>query len=174
MLDTLPDTLIPSQGVEEEIDRLPFPLLEVGGTAHCPDTHDTIRQGNHPHPAVLEPINADVARILAGTAPGSAEVAEYSGALVLVVLTAQPLFGGQKRIATRRIHYVLSRDTVTLAILRTDFNIATTRIDLLDRNHLVAFPRIRSGCTRVVEQHLVEVPGATPGTHAADCFQWRV
>src|ERR1700678_356663 len=82
---------------------------------------------------------------------------EYCGALVLVVLTAQALPGRQKRIAARCIHYILSRDTVTLAVCHADFNNGATRIDLLDRNHFVTFPRIRARRTRVVEQHLVKV-----------------
>ncbi len=53
---------------------------------------------------------------------------------------------------------------------------AAPRIDLLDRNHLVTFTRIRAGRLSVIEQHLIEVlaphligVGRTVSDRALEC-----
>src|SRR5271170_3059147 len=106
MLNPLPHALILVQSLFQKINRLSRSLLQVGGTTHCPNTHDPFRQRNHPYPTILEAIDADIAGVLPRTALGSSIVTKYRSALVLDVLTSQMLLGRQKRIASGRIYYV--------------------------------------------------------------------
>ena len=47
----------------QKIDRAAFALLEVVGPADRAHAHHPIGQRNHPHPAMLEAVDADVARV---------------------------------------------------------------------------------------------------------------
>src|SRR5580698_5055856 len=89
MLDSPSEVVVLLQSLQEEVDGLSLPLLQIGRAAHGSDAHDTIRQWNHPHPTVLEAIDADIAGIFAGTALGTAKVAKNCSALVLAVFTTQ-------------------------------------------------------------------------------------
>src|ERR1700691_1363980 len=117
MLDSPSEVVVLLQSLQEEVDGLSLPLLQIGRTTHGSDAHDTIRQWNHPHPTVVEAIDADIAGVFAGAVLDIAKVTKDCSALVLIVFTTQALFGRQERIASRCIHYILSRDPVTSAIL---------------------------------------------------------
>src|SRR5438477_278745 len=60
----LPSATPPSTHTLSLHDALPI-LLQVVRPAHRAYAHHAVRQRDHPHPAVLEAVHADVARILA-------------------------------------------------------------------------------------------------------------
>jgi hypothetical protein len=94
------------QRVEQKFPRAAFALLEVIRPAHGADAHYAVGQRNHPHPAMLEAVDADVARVLARAPRGAAEVGKDGRALMLVVLAAQFPFRGKERIAAAGVNHV--------------------------------------------------------------------
>ena len=85
---------------------------------------------------MVEAINTDIAGVFAGAVLGAPKVSEDCSALMLMVFTTQALFRRQKRIPSRCVHYILSRDPVALTIFGANFNVAAARVHLLDGNHL--------------------------------------
>src|SRR5262249_49884773 len=65
VLEAPPECRIALQRRAQELDRATATLLEVIRTADRADAHHACRQRNHPHPAMLEAIDADVARVIA-------------------------------------------------------------------------------------------------------------
>src|SRR5271167_3242663 len=98
MCDSPPEVFVLLQSLQKEVEGLPLPLLQISRSTHGSDAHDTIRQWNHPHPTVVEAIDADIAGVFAGTVLGIAKVAKNCCALVLAIFPTQAFFGRQKRI----------------------------------------------------------------------------
>src|SRR5579863_3165799 len=126
---------------EEKLQRAAFALLEVIRPAHRSDAHDAPWQRNHPHPAVLEAVDADIARIRPGARLGAAEVAEDRRTLMLPVLATQFVFGGEKSVSATGVDDVARLDLVIRATLGTHPQPAGARCALLDRHDLVALTR---------------------------------
>src|SRR5208282_5803620 len=88
-LHTLPQSRALLQRVEQIFHRATLALLEVLRPADRSNAHHALGQRNHPHPAMLEAIDADVAGILAQARRGAAKVPENGGALMLTILAPQ-------------------------------------------------------------------------------------
>src|SRR4029077_6628241 len=134
-----------------------FALLEVIRPAHRADAHDALWQRNHPHPAVLEAVEADIARIRPGARLGAAEVAEDRRTLMLPVLAAQFVFGGEKGVAAAGVDHVARLDPVIRSTLGAHPQAAGARCALLELHDLVALTRAGAAFARMIEQHLVEI-----------------
>src|SRR5262249_7493105 len=106
VLEAPPEERTALQGLDEELARAPGALLEVVRAAHCADAHRPGGRCNHPHPAVIEAVDADVAGVGARARLGAPEVSEDRRALMLRVLAPQVLLGGEEGIATARVDYV--------------------------------------------------------------------
>src|SRR6185295_1437640 len=72
--------------LQQKLRRTVLALLEVFGAAYRAHAHTAVLEGNHPEPAVLEPVHADIARVFSFAPVHLEEVAEYRGAGVMRVL----------------------------------------------------------------------------------------
>src|SRR6185437_8704505 len=61
MLESLPECRTVLQRLQQKLDGAAAALLEVVGAADGPDAHDPVGQRDHPHPAMIEVVDADVA-----------------------------------------------------------------------------------------------------------------
>ena len=95
----LPQAGVLLQRRQQEVERFALALLQVIRAADCADTHHAVGQRNHPHPAVLEAVDADIASVLARPRCRTPKVPEYRRALMLKVLAAQFLL--EERNASR-------------------------------------------------------------------------
>src|SRR5262249_49667630 len=131
VLESPPHCRIALQRRVQELHGASAALLEVIGATDCANTHDAIRQRDHPHPALLEAVDADVARVLARAWLGAAKVAENRRALVLGATTPQPATSGKESVAAARVHEVAGLDAVTLARVGAHFDQGIPRAELL-------------------------------------------
>src|SRR6185312_1178535 len=93
------------------------PLLEVIGPAHRAHAHAVVGQRDHPHPAVLEAVDADVARVFATAARGMAESAEQRRALVLAIPALELVLRREEGIAAAGVDQVTRLDRVLRAVV---------------------------------------------------------
>ena len=85
--------------LEQVLGDAALALLEVGRPADRADAHGAVLERDHPEPAVLEPVHADVAFVLALSAVHVAEVAEDRGAGVVRVLALELELPGEESVS---------------------------------------------------------------------------
>ena len=149
-------------GREEEIPDRDAAGFEVVRPHHGADTGRAIVQRNEPEPAVIEPVDRDVARALALVALGAAEMAEHGGAVVLGVAPLDAEAIGQKGVAARGIDQVarlpaLGAPAVVLGLDAYRAGPATAIALELDAAHAAAFDHLRAHARGVTDQDLVEL-----------------
>src|ERR1700722_11025203 len=143
--------------LEQEFRRASLPLRKVLWPPHRADTHDAARQRDHPHPALIETVNTDVAGILARPKFCAAEVTEYGGALMQVVLAPQLVLRSDKRIAAAGIDDIARLNAVVAAVIGLYFEQRFARAFLLDFPNLLSLTGIGAAGTRMIVEHLVEI-----------------
>src|SRR5690606_9287909 len=132
-------------------------LLEVVRPAHRADAHHAVRQRDHPHPAVLEAVDADVAGVFAGAGLGAAEMAEDRRALVRGVAAPEAALAGKERVAAARVDHVARVHAVAAPAVVLHLDEAVALALRLDAHDLRALAGVDTGRARVLEQHAVEV-----------------
>ena len=93
--------------LQQELGVAAVAPLEVLGPADRADARHAFAQRDHPDPAVLELVDADVAGVVAGAALDAREVREQRGALVFRVLLLEFEPVGQERVAAGGIDQLL-------------------------------------------------------------------
>ena len=106
---------------------------------------------------MIEPIDADVSRIIARAPSRPEVVAEDRCALMFVVLPAQSFLRRKECVPAAGVDHISGEDGVTAAVIRAHIEPSFARPRLLGLVDFVALARIRAAFARVLEEHLVEI-----------------
>src|SRR5690349_24558888 len=103
---------------------------------------------DHPISAVLEAVDADVARVFATAARGMAESAEQRRALVLAIPALELVLRREEGIAAAGVDQVTRLDRVLRAVVGMHLDPRLARAALLDCHHLLPFAHVGAAFAR--------------------------
>ena len=87
------------QRLHQEVALVALALLQVFGPAHGTDARDAVPQRDEPDPAMLEPVDADVALVTSGPPLDTPEVRKEGRTLVMPALALQAQLIADQRVA---------------------------------------------------------------------------